>query len=286
MAGFNMTAKLAAASVNIRNSKTSFTPDPRYYQLAVLSSLLILGLITGRVDTSATCAATILSSVVITQYLCSRWFKLAQVELKSALISGLSLCLLLRSQYLSLLIIACVITILSKFILRVNGKHIFNPTNFGIAVIIILSDSAWISPGQWGSTAIFAAFVACAGIFVVHRSARFDVTASFLSAYASLLFLRAWRLGDPFTIPVHQLMSGALIIFSFYMISDPRTTPDSRIARIAFGCLVAAVAYYIRFSWYNPNSLILALFVCSCITPLSDVLLPGMRFEWIQRRRA
>ena len=70
---------------------------------------------------------------------------------RSALISGLSLCLLLRTNRADLAVLAAMVTIAGKFVIRVNGKHIFNPTNCAIVAMLLLTDRVWVSPGQWGA---------------------------------------------------------------------------------------------------------------------------------------
>jgi len=146
--------------------------------------------------------------------------------------------------------------------------------------MMLLTSQVWVSPAQWGSKLYFAFFIACAGGMVVYRAARSDVTYAFLLAYVGILFGRAFWLGDPWAIPVKQLQSGSLLLFAFYMISDPRTTPDSRIGRILFAAIVAAGAAYVQFGVYRTNGLLWSLAVCSMMTPVIDRLLPGSKYEW------
>ncbi|HEY3166220.1 MAG TPA: Na+-transporting NADH:ubiquinone oxidoreductase, subunit NqrB, partial [Candidatus Binatia bacterium] len=164
-------------------TKTSMLPfsrflpnDPRYYQIAVLACLLIYGFGWLGFDTSARDIAILLGSVLITQFLCGRFFAAAPFDPRSALISGISLCLLLRTNSLLLLIVTAVVTIASKFLIKWNHKHIFNPTNFGIVAMILFTGRVWVSPGQWGNVALFGFFMACLGGLVVNRAARSDVT--------------------------------------------------------------------------------------------------------------
>jgi hypothetical protein len=199
---------------------------------------------------------------------------------RSALISGLSLCLLLRTNHLALAMLAALLAIGSKFALRWRGKHLFNPTCFGIVATMLATGQAWISPGQWGSAAYLAFLLVCLGGVVVNRAARSDVTFAFLACYLALLFGRAWWLGQPASIPLHQLGSGALLIFAFFMISDPKTTPDSRAGRVAFAALVALGAGFVQFVLYRRNGLILSLACLSLAVPVLDRLLPGKRYAW------
>jgi Na+-transporting NADH:ubiquinone oxidoreductase subunit NqrB len=187
---------------------------------------------------------------------------------------------LLRTNSLLLAFLTAVVTIVSKFVLKRGRKHIFNPTNFGIVAMMLLTSQVWVSPAQWGSKLYFAFFIACAGGMVIYRAARSDVTYAFLLAYVGILFGRAFWLGDPWAIPLKQLQSGSLLLFAFYMISDPKTTPDSRIGRILFAIIVAAGAACVQFGLYRTNGLLWSLAVCSILTPLIDRLLPGTKYEW------
>ena len=76
----------------------------------------------------------------------------------------------------------------------------------------------------------------------MNRSARSDTSIAFIAAFAAILLARSLCLGEPMTIPIHRLQNGALMIFTFHMISDPKTTPNTRAGRILFACLVAAGA--------------------------------------------
>jgi Na+-transporting NADH:ubiquinone oxidoreductase subunit NqrB len=231
-------------------------------------------------EVSATQVAAIVGAALLTQYVCTRAWRLPAFDPRSALISGLSLCLLLRTNSLIIAAAAAAIAIASKFVVRLDDKHIFNPTNFGIVAMMLLTDRVWVSPGQWGSAAFFAFLMACLGGLVVNRAARSDVTYAFIAAYLVLVFGRSLWLGEPLTIPVHRLENGALLLFTFFMISDPRTTPDSRAGRIVFACLVATGAWYVQFGLFRTNGLFWSLAVCSMTVPLIDRLLPGVRYAW------
>jgi Na+-transporting NADH:ubiquinone oxidoreductase subunit NqrB len=253
--------------------------DPRTFQIASLAGLLAYGMGVRGFDVDPPRAALLVGCCAGAQCLLSA---LAGVrfEWRSALISGLSLCLLLRTGSDVLAAAAAFLAIASKFVLRWNGKHVFNPTNFGIVALLLTTGDAWVSPGQWGNLALLAFLIASAGGLVVNRAARSDVTCAFLGFWAALLAARAAWLGDPWSIPLHQLQSGALLLFSFFMISDPKTTPDSRAGRILFALLVALGACYVQFRLFRPNGLLLSLFFCSFAVPLIDRFFAGRRYDW------
>jgi enediyne biosynthesis protein E5 len=260
--------------------------DPRVYQIAVLGSLLFYGIGWLGFDIGWPRVVLLLATVLGAQTvgdLMGRRESRRPINVKSALISGLSLCLLLRTNRVELAVLAAILTIAGKFLIRVRGKHIFNPTNSGLVAMLILTSDVWVSPGQWGTAAFFAALMACLGGLVVHRALRSDVAYAFIAFYGALLIGRSLYLGEPMTIPLHRLESGALLLFTFFMISDPKTTPNSRSGRIIFAALVAFVAAFVQFKLFRTNGLLWSLAVCAFIVPLLDWLLPGRRYEWRQK---
>jgi len=253
--------------------------DPRYYQVAVLSALIACGVMLLDFPVQAIDALIILAAAQSTQLLGS-YLAGQKFDPKSALITALSLILLLRSDSILLLAGAAVIAIGGKFLLRYKGKHIYNPANSAIIVMIMLSENAWVSTGQWGSTAIAALALACCGFLVLTRARRAETTLAFIGAYTLMLFVRAIWLGDPLTIPVHQLQNGALLIFAFFMISDPKTAPDAAAGRLTYGSIVAIVGFTIQFAFYKPYGPLLALFCCAPLVPFIDWALRGSHYRW------
>ncbi|MFQ5983220.1 MAG: DUF2330 domain-containing protein, partial [Woeseiaceae bacterium] len=165
-----------------------------------------------------------------------------------------------------------------------NDKHVFNPANVALVALMLLSDRAWVSSGQWGSTAIVAFALACLGVIVLTHAKRAETTIGFLGAYAALIFGRGLWLEDPLSIPLHQLQNGALLLFAFFMISDPKTTPNTAIGRYAFASIVAVIAFAIQFIFYEPNGPILALVMSAPMVPIIDALSRGRNYQWHRPR--
>lgn len=264
----------------LRLLNARFWSDARHYQIAALSTLVVFNL--GWVDFGARPANTALAlaSSLVTQIVCSRIVGIP-VDLRSPLITGLSLSLLLRTEEAWIHALAGVIGNGSKFVLRLDGKHIWNPAGFAIVVLLlVVPGQVWISPGAWGSSVWFAALLCFFAILVLGAARRSDIAIFFFGTHAALLFARAWWLGDPFAIPIHQLQSGSLLIFTFFMISDPRTSPDSRLGRFIFAASVAASAHYMAFFMQMRPALYIALIALSPFIFLIDKLLPAERFAW------
>jgi Na+-transporting NADH:ubiquinone oxidoreductase subunit NqrB len=253
--------------------------DPRVYQIAALTLLLGYGGLFLHFDVTLWQVLLTLGTTFGAQAVCSRLFRLPRIELRSALISGLSLCLLLRTNSALLVVATAMVTISSKFLLRWRGKHLFNPTNFGLMALLLVTGQIWVSPGQWGAAAFFGFLLVCLGGCVVYRAARADVTLAFLFFHTAILFGRSWWLGEPVAIPLHRLQSGSLLLFAFFMISDPKTTPDSRAGRILFALAVALGGAFVQFSWHRPNGLLWSLAGSALLVPVLDSWLPGHRYS-------
>lgn len=262
------------------NRQLSPFADPRYFQIGVLTALVGFGVIALDFGIHWQNAVTIVTTALCVQFLGTRYAGLERFDPLSPLITSLSLTLLLRTDAITLAALAATIAIGSKFLVRIRGKHVFNPANVALVTVMLASERAWVSSGQWGSTAIAAAALACLGILVLTRARRAETTIAFLSIYAAMLFGRAIWLGDPVTIPIHQLQNGALLIFAFFMISDPKTTPNTASGRVLFAGIVAAIAYTIQFIYYIPNGAILALILSAPAVPLIDALMTGETYRW------
>ena len=262
--------------------KTWSLPDARYFQIGALGALLTLNFALIDFGARPLPSAIAIGATLLTQFLCAR-ITGAKFDWRSALITGLSLSLLLRADALWLYAAAGAIAISSKFVLRIDGKHIFNPAGLAIVILLLATNGAWISPGQWGTEIWFAALTGCFAVLVLSAARRADIAIFFFLSHAVLLFARAHWLGDPLAIPAHQLQSGSLLIFTFFMISDPRTAPDSVIGRFLFAFAVAALAHYMAFFMQMRPALYFALILLSPLTLLIDRLIPAQRFSWSAR---
>ena len=140
---------------------------------------------------------------------------------RSPVISGLSLCLLLRTDLAALVVATAIVTVASKFLLRVGGRHLFNPTNVGLVVMMLATGQVWVSPGQWGSVAFFAFLLGGLGGLVVHRAARSDGTYAFLGFYALLVIGPGGLAGGPARHPAAPPPERRVAAFRLLQEVDP-----------------------------------------------------------------
>ena len=197
------------------------------------------------------------------------------------IITGLSLCLLFKTNLIWLYPLIGAIAMASKFLIRWNGKHVFNPANAAIVFgLIFLPLNVWVSPGQWGSAVWLGFALISFATIVLNRAGRADIALFFLGSWFFLIFARAFWLGDPFAIPLHNAQSGALLIFAFFMISDPMTTPNHRLGRFIFAFTVAAIAYILQYEFQVREAIFYALFMVCMTTPFIDKFLKDQKYSW------
>ncbi|WP_375769963.1 RnfABCDGE type electron transport complex subunit D [Archangium gephyra] len=254
--------------------------DPRYLQIAFLSSFLVAGVGWLGFDIPVWQPPLIILTACVTQWAMTRLFRTPPVGYLSPLITSLGLSLLLRTDAFWVGPFAAAVAISGKFVLRTRGKHLFNPTNLGLVVAMLLTSHAWCSPSQWGHSGALLGWFAAFGLAVAHRSFRSDVSLAFLGSWVLLKAARIFYLGAPWASLQHQLSAGGLILFTFFMISDPKTTPDHRVGRVLYAVFVAGLAFFLLHGLWWQNALIWALCLTSPLTPLIDRVLPSGRFQW------
>jgi Na+-transporting NADH:ubiquinone oxidoreductase subunit NqrB len=263
--------------------------DARLYQILFLSCFLFLGILARDWTLHPSHIAVAIGSCLLTQSVCL-WVSRQKSEAErvnwtpsdfySPLITALGLSLLLRVDHAWTMAIAGTIAVLSKFCLQINGKHLFNPANFGIVAVLLFTQKAWVSPGQWGESFwLMAIFLGCGGL-VLQKVGRWDTTIAFLGSYIGLEALRNLYLGWTWDVLGHRLMSGSLLMFALFMITDPRTIPNSRLGRILWASLIALVTFILRNLFYVHTAVFWALFIIAPLTVLFDQYLTDDRFDW------
>lgn len=274
--------------------------DARTYQILCLGLFLILGVSSRDWTlhlptvgvTIAVCVFTQGLAVMLSEGRCrsapvattsegSELWRLPRVsQVSSALITALGLSLLLRTDHYSSMVLAGVGAILSKFLLRIADKHIFNPANFGIVIALLLTHDAWVSPGQWGEEQWYGLLFLGTGGIVLKRVGRWDTSVAFLATYAGLEAVCNLWLGWTWDVWLHRLTSGSLLLFALFMITDPRTIPNARIARLIWAGALALLTFVLRNYYFVSTAMFWSLFALSPCTIVLDRLFPAERFTW------
>ncbi|TYQ30806.1 RnfABCDGE type electron transport complex subunit D [Pseudanabaena sp. UWO310] len=271
--------------------------DARDYQILFLSVFLLLGVSTRDWTLKPIAIALTFSICWLTQMAMVSLFPPTSqnhdrwLSLKSATITALGLSLLLRSDSYGAIICASFLAIASKFIFRTNGKHWFNPANFGIVVVLLLDtfvwdNHAWVSNGQWGEDSLYALVFLGFGGIVLKKVGRWDTSFMFLASYALLEGLRNFWLGWTWDVLAHRLTSGSLLLFALFMITDPRSIPNAKTARLIWAMAIALLAFIFRNVFFNADAMFYALFLISPLTVLCDRLWNAPRFQWLPKRHS
>jgi Na+-translocating ferredoxin:NAD+ oxidoreductase RnfD subunit len=174
--------------------------------------------------------------------------------LLSAHISGLAVAMLLyANERLWPVVFATAAAIGSKWVFRApvgtGQRHFFNPSNFGITLTLLFFPWVGIAPpyhftenlagiGDW----VIPAFIVVSGSFLNARfTHRLPLIAAWLGAFAGQALIRSWAQGTPAEAALLPMTGVAFILYTFYMVTDPATTPDRPAAQVVFGVLVAVL---------------------------------------------
>ena len=262
--------------------------DIRDYQILYLSLFLTLG-----IGTRDWTLRPLMIIVAIATSLATQWLltliinrfsatneKEQKINIRSPLITSLGICLLLRVDYPTTMFFAAACAIASKFVFKFRDKHFFNPANFGIISALALTPDAWVSPGQWGEDWWYGMLFIGTGGMILHRVGRWDTTAAFLGFYALLEAVRNFWLNWAWDVYWHRLMSGSLLLFALFMVTDPRSIPNSRIGRLIWAACIALVTFVLRNNFYLSTAVFWALFALAPLTILFDTIWQASRFSW------
>jgi Na+-translocating ferredoxin:NAD+ oxidoreductase RnfD subunit len=224
-----------------------FRFDNRYVAPLFITCILLVGhlsygILESYQKTALAIAAAIIAELILGRIFFGKWLNLA-----SAYITGISVGILVRSPAYWPYALCSVISIMSKYVLRVKGRHIWNPSNFGIAVLLFLApETMAILSIQWGNNLLPIMVIWTLGSIIIWRARRFHISATYVVSFFLFAFLRTWITGDPWQAEVAPITGPMYQLFVFFMITDPKTTVRSRMGQclVAFG--VALVEFFLR----------------------------------------
>jgi enediyne biosynthesis protein E5 len=266
--------------------------DARWFQILFLASFLGLGALARDFALTPLQVALTFAGALVTQAAWQWGLNLPSKKgwsgYLSALISGFGICILIRAESAWVHPLLACAAMSSKYLIRVGPaackSHVLNPANLAAFAAWAWMPGAWLSPGQWGADSMAALWFLALGGLVTQRIQRWDVSLSFLGIWGALLACRlavlgyAWNPGA--AMWVQQASNGAVLLFAFFMISDPMTTPQRRSVRVAYAVAVAVGAFVWQYVLYKPHGLIVVLFVLSWAVPVCNRWRPQNRFAW------
>ena len=267
---------------NIVQSLTSFfTKDARHFQLVFLSSFALYGMLVLDWINEWPKYLGILGGGLVIHSLLVLMNRQRWNGLKSTMITCLGLCLLLHTTHWWVGALAILLAVASKQLLRWDGRHFFNPANFGLLIVILLSQEGWVSPGQWGNQWVMVCFFTVCALMVLMKVGRLDTSFGFLATFAGLTFIRKCHyLNWSFDVFIHQMSSGSLLLFTFFMITDPKTTPFHPTVRWIWAAAIGVISFILTEFFYVKAAPIWVLLFAAPTVPLLNRLVPHNPFEW------
>jgi Na+-translocating ferredoxin:NAD+ oxidoreductase RnfD subunit len=221
--------------------------DKRYLAPILVTIVLLVGqLAFGFLESWWRTALAILTAIAV-ELVLARLFTGKWPHLASAYISGISVGMLVRSPAIWPYALCSAISITSKYVLRVDGRHIWNPSNFGIvAMLVLASDTVAGLSVQWGNALLPMIVVWCFGSVIIHALGRFHITLTYVASFVALAVLRSAVTGHPLLSELAPITGPMYQLYIFFMITDPKTTVRSYSGQCLVAFLVALAEAILR----------------------------------------
>ena len=252
--------------------------DNRYIAPAFITCILLAGHLSfGILESYQKTLLAIVTSIAL-ELLLGQVFFHKWLHPASAYISGISVGILVRSPAFWPYALCAAISIMSKYVLRVKGRHIWNPSNFGISVLLFLAPEAVATLSiQWGNYLLPMLVIWALGSIIIARLHRFHITGIYVASFLAFAFLRSWMTGSPWQSEVAPITGPMYQLFIFFMITDPKTTVRTKRGQCIVVFLVAVVEMILRL-----NQVVYAPFYALFIVGPSAMLIE----IWMDSRRA
>ena len=256
-----MTMPPLPAGPPARNWRRLFTFDNRFIPPIFITLILLLGNLSFGILESYTKTLLAIASAIATELILGRLVTGKWPHLASAYITGISVGILIRSPAFWPYALCSVIAITSKYVVRVKGRHIFNPSNFGICVMLFFAaESVAMLSIQWGNNIWAMLVIWSLGSAIIWRLRRFHICATYVLSFLVFAVIRSFITHEPWQSEVSPITGPEYQLFIFFMITDPKTTVRSKRWQCVVAFTVAAVEMVMRLdqSIYAP---LYALFV-------------------------
>jgi Na+-transporting NADH:ubiquinone oxidoreductase subunit NqrB len=223
----------------------------RYAPPLLITLILVVGHFAFGILESYKAIALGIGCSVLTEVALSLWLTGKVKNLTSAYITGISVSILIRSTYLWPFAITAIISIMSKYVLRYRGTHIWNPSNFGISWMLALYPFSVAGLSiQWGNNLLPMLVIWILGMIIVWRVKRLHITITYVLSFILFSFLRSRITGDSFFTEVAPITGPMYQLFIFFMITDPATTVKNRKWQAVVVFLIALVEFVFRLNQF------------------------------------
>ena len=221
--------------------------DKRYLAPILVTMVLFVGQVTfGFLESWSRTVLAICTAIAVEMVL-ARLFSGSWPHLASSYISGISVGMLVRSPAFWPYALCSAISITSKYVLRVDGRHIWNPSNFGICVLLFLASHTVAGLSiQWGNYLWPMLIIWTLGSVTIWRLKRFHICVTYVISFLVFAFVRSWITGHPWQAEVAPITGPMYQLYVFFMITDPKTTVHAKWAQCVVVFLVAVVEMILR----------------------------------------
>jgi Na+-translocating ferredoxin:NAD+ oxidoreductase RnfD subunit len=238
---------ISLATPQPSRKKSWINLDSRYVAPAFITLILIVGHLSyGILESYWTTALAIVTAIAV-ELILGRLIYGKWPHPASAYITGISVGILVRSPAYWPYVVCSFLSIASKYVLRLRGRHLWNPSNFGISVMVFLVPAAMATLSiQWGNAVWPMLVIWILGSVIIWRVRRFHICATYVLSFLAFAFLRSWITGNPWQSEVAPLTGPMYQLFTFFMVTDPKTTVSSKKGQILVVFLVAMVEMILR----------------------------------------
>jgi Na+-translocating ferredoxin:NAD+ oxidoreductase RnfD subunit len=221
--------------------------DNRYIAPLFITFILLVGHLSyGILESYPKTALAIVTALVI-ELMLGRIFYGKWLNLASAYITGISVGMLVRSPAYWPFALCSAVSIMSKYVLRVKGRHIWNPSNFGLSVLFFLGAETVAGLSiQWGNFVAPILVIWILGSIIIYRARRFHICLTYVVSFFVFAFLRSWITGQPWQAEVAPITGPMYQLFVFFMITDPKTTVKTKLGQCIVAFLVAFAEFVFR----------------------------------------
>jgi enediyne biosynthesis protein E5 len=267
-------------------ARRNFSFDNRYIAPLFITLILVVGhlgygILEGYEKTGIAIVAAIVAELVLGRIFFGKWLNLA-----SAYISGISCGILVRSPALWPFALASVLSIMSKYVLRVKGRHLWNPSNFGICALLFLAPETVAALSvQWGNFKWPLIVIWTLGSIIIWRARRFHISATYVASFFVFAFLRSYITGDSWWAEVAPITGPMYQLFVFFMITDPKTTVRSKKWQCVVVFFVAFVEMLLRLN-HVVHAPLYALFLVGPAAMLIEIWIESHRPVVLQESNA
>lgn len=221
--------------------------DSRYVAPAFITLILIVGHLSYGILESYWRTALAIVTAIAVELIFGRLIYGKWPHPASAYITGISVGILVRSPAYWPYVVCSFLSIASKYVLRLRGRHLWNPSNFGISVMVFIVPAAMATLSiQWGNAVWPMLVIWVLGSVIIWRVHRFHICVTYVLSFLAFALLRSWITGNPWQSEVAPLTGPMYQLFTFFMVTDPKTTVRSKKGQILVVFLVALVEMILR----------------------------------------